>query len=90
MASRRRLQALVWSSASWGEGQSLLQTVYSRCVSVWTVYAPTPRPSLPPTAGPSFRWGWQFSGSQGLDENLPFFGAFGPRLGRRHGRTLER
>ena len=25
-----------------------------------------------------YRWGWQFTGSEGLDEaNVPFFGAFG-------------
>jgi hypothetical protein len=33
--------------------------------------------SPPPAAGPFYRWGWQFTGSEGLDEApVPFFGAF--------------
>ena len=38
-----------------------------------------------------YRWGWQFTGSEGLDEAyVPFFGAFGPMWGRCHDREVER
>jgi hypothetical protein len=38
-----------------------------------------------------YRWGWQFIGSEVLDQAyVLFFGAFGTRSGRGHGRALER
>ena len=76
-ASRHRLQALVWSSACWGEHPDGLRTntVAATATGNWTIH----------------RWGWQFSGTQGLDEAyVPFFGVFGAAWGRRHGRALER
>jgi hypothetical protein len=49
-------------------------TVAATATSGWTIY----------------RWGWQFTGDEGLDQAyVPFFGVR-RRLGGRHGRKVER